>query len=200
DEGPSLCFRQRWAYQKTPRRTSPLFSSAAAAKDIGDGFVPFVAGILEDLIIRFAAEGNGDFPRPCIDIGIVDGDFVIDGVCIDAREAFHDVEGFTLGDTFNASGSRARRNPAFVVVVGGIDNQRIAFPVPARVAVPQFYTGRDVRFSVQGNDARIVDHFVKDDDVARNLDYAVRIVVAGRKHPAGNAPCDTSVPKAHILI
>src|SRR5437667_4638119 len=63
-------------------------------------------------------------------------DFIIDGIRIDAREAFHDVEGFTLADTFNASGSRARRNPAFVVVVGGIDNQRIAFPVPARVAVP----------------------------------------------------------------
>ena len=64
--------------------------------------------------------------------------------------------------------------------IGGVDNERVAFPVAAQVALP--LADADMRPAVQGNDAGVVDHFGQDPHVVRSLEHLEIVVVGTRVH------------------
>ena len=66
--------------------------------------------------------------------------------------------------------------------VGGLDNQRVAFPVTAGVAFPLRDVCMRVGPSVNGDDPRVVDQLAVNDDVALGLHEQFAVVIGGRHH------------------
>ena len=64
--------------------------------------------------------------------------------------------------------------------VDGVDDQRIAFPPPARVSAPLPDTA--VSASVKGNDPGVVHHLVDEDDVVARLKELNDVGVCARLH------------------
>ena len=78
-----------------------------------------------------------------------------------------------------------RRSPIpkrrLVVEVRGLDDERVAFPVPARVAVPMANGLGQVRTAVERNHPHVMDVLVEDGDDAGRLEDLIRVVVPGRE-------------------
>ena len=66
-------------------------------------------------------------------------------------------------------------------VVRRLDDQRVAFPVPARIAVPLTDGLRQVRTPIERDDAHVVDVLVENRDAPGRLEDLVRVVVARRQ-------------------
>src|SRR5262249_2877498 len=71
-------------------------AGAAASQDVLDGFVPFVARILEHLVRVVAHERNRDGPWLRVVGRIINRHAVVDVAIVHAREAFDGVELFAL--------------------------------------------------------------------------------------------------------
>jgi hypothetical protein len=66
---------------------------------------------------------------------------------------------------------------AAIAEVRRVDDERVAFPVAARVAHVEVNVRARVRPAVERDHARLVDHLHRDRDVARCLDDLVRVAV-----------------------
>ena len=131
---------------------------------------------LEELVLLAAdaAHGERQRPRPREHVRVFDGRFVANRVGAVEAPALDYAERFAVE-------AAMRVEPRQVVEVGDVDDQRVAFPAPARVAVEQFDAGADVRPLVRGNDAVGVRPFVLNHHVAGCLaDLQVPAVIAAR--------------------
>ena len=168
-----------------------LFVGASAAEDVPHRVVSLVTGVLENLcLLAVALQRDTNRPRLRERGRVVNGDRVVDRVGANPREAFDQPQ-------------RLARSPEVGLVreVRHLDNQRVAFPVTAGVTQILTDTLADVRTSIHGNDARLVDHLVRDDDEARALNDADDVAVAARVddhvRPA-TARDDAAIAKAAI--
>ena len=85
------------------------------------------------------------------------------------------------------------------LVVGRHDDQRVAFPVAARLAHVVLERLAQRRTPVHRHDARLVHHLEVEDDVARRLHDADAVVVAIRHHRRRHAARDAAVPRVEVL-
>ena len=94
------------------------------------------AGELEmlEVLIENAAVEVSDGPRPSVVLGIVDGGLVLKIVGIDGRNPLDDV---------NCVAMQVRRlvHPGARHLIGHVDDQGVAVPLPARIALPQVDAG-----------------------------------------------------------
>ena len=111
-------------------------------------------------------------PRTCVHRRIVDREPVIDCVVGDSTEAFDDAERGRIG------GKPERR---VLVKIRGLDHERIAFPVAARVAQPLPDTRADVRTPVEVNEPHLVNLLMQNRHESRRLRDLVVVVVPGRQ-------------------
>ena len=88
--------------------------------------------------------------------------------------------------------SRAR------IEVGRLDHQRIAFPMPSRVAHVRPQVGS--RAVVERDDARLVNHLVPDGDQTRRLRDVVGVPVNRRHHRARQSAGDAAIVEAAVRI
>src|SRR5439155_1775559 len=106
---------------------------ATRAQLRGNRVVPLVARVLEHLVLGIAVHRERDLPRLRIHARIVDRHLVLDRVGARRREALDDVELLALRDAADAAGCGARRDRSLVVVIRRLHDERVAFPMPARI-------------------------------------------------------------------
>src|SRR5439155_372207 len=135
-----------------------------------------------------------------IHLGIVDRYLVVDRVLVHPRETLDHMERFALRNAADAPGSRTGGDGPLVVVVRRLDDQRVAFPASAWIAVPQADIPADVRTSVHRDDAGLVNHLVRNHHEAGTLDDLVRVVVPGREHAGGHPARDTANPGGLVHV
>ena len=135
-----------------------------------------------------------------VDLRVVDGDLIVDGVLVGARKALDRVQTLALRNSPDAPRGGVGRNPSLAVVVGDVHNQRVAFPVTDRVAVPEAHRLGQVLAVVGRDDTRRVNHLVMNDHIPWRLDDLIGVVVTRRKERTGNAAGDAAIPRAHELI
>src|SRR5206468_885702 len=82
-------------------------------------------------------------------------------------------------------------------VVGGLDDERVAFPVTAGIAVPLLNVRRKVRTPVERDDARVVDGLLEDRHVILRLED-LDVAVVARAEPRG-AKADAALRQATIF-
>src|SRR2546428_7654786 len=110
---------------------SGFIVGASAFEEVYEAVVPLVTGVLEDRPIKPA---DGYFPRPGSRPrrGVLDREFVTDPVCIDASEALDHMQR-VAGQDVLSSVPRGPSEIGLVGEVGRVDDQRVAFPVTARI-------------------------------------------------------------------
>ena len=115
------------------------------------------------------------FPGPRPGRRVIERDFVIQSVRIKARKSF---------DHMQAVGGTPEIR--FIGEVCCIHDERIAFPVPARVTEPQTHTCVQMWTPVDGNNAGFVDHFIKNDHLPGTLNdlYIAVVCDAGNSRKA----------------
>src|SRR5579863_9162267 len=126
-----------------------LVLGTGSLEDAQHAEITLVAGVLVELIPRVAQRDHRG-PRLGPGGGIIDRDFVLKAVGASAGEALNDVQ--LIARVHEGSG----------LVVGGIDDQRIALPMTARVTEPGPDRGRKMRTPVEWNDARVVNRLHQD--------------------------------------
>ena len=97
---------------------------------------------------------------------------------------------------------QVRRRAAIAGVlreVRDVDDERVAFPVAARVAEIRADRRREVRPAVERDDARVVDHLVANRDVARALHDLRRVVVDRRENHMREPARDAAIVSIEIL-
>ena len=92
---------------------------------------------------------------------------------------------------------RRRRRPAEVRLVGevgGVDDERVAFPASARMPGQILRSPTGMRAPIEGDDADVVHHLVADDDgVARLQDLEVGVVGRRDHRRPDVAPADAAL-------
>src|SRR5262249_8413307 len=89
----------------------------------------------------------------------------------DAREALDEAQVLARAPEFALGGE-----------IGSLDDQGVSFPPPARIAVPLPDARIEMRWSVNRNDAGVVDHLAQNHDMSRRLKDLI-VAVVTRKHP-----------------
>ena len=84
-------------------------------------------------------------------------------------------------------------------IVRGLDDERVAFPVAARVAHVGLHPRRQVRPAVERDHARLVHHLVADGDEAGALRDVVPVAVDSRHHRPRNAARDAADVEREVL-
>ena len=77
-----------------------------------------------------------------------------------------------------------RSDAGLIGVIGGLDDQRVAFPVAARIAHVLADVGAHVRAAVERDHAALMDHFVAEHHVSGRLHDLVAVVVDDRDYGA----------------
>src|SRR5882724_2601494 len=143
----------------TPLRNffSSLLLGASSAEVIRQAVISLVT---RELKYRALGLHHGElpFPRSCPCRRIVDGEYVQDGLLVDAREAFHHVQIFTGSSEVGRIGE-----------ISCVDDQRIALPAATRVAHQLADAWPQARTAVEGYDANVVDLLLENCDVSRTL-------------------------------
>src|SRR5262249_1532877 len=142
-----------------------LLVGTSAGENTLEGEVSLMTRVFVDLLLALL-HGNYRSPRLRPDGRIVDREFVLKHTCRDAGEAFHDMQ-----PPAGASEVDQRRQ------IGGLDNKRVAVPVPTRVASPLAEVLAEVCASVEWNDAVFMDHLVDNRHVSRSLEDLNIVVV-----------------------
>ena len=136
-----------------------------------------MAGVLEH---RLVAQHQGDphRPGPGPHRRVGDGDLVVEGSGTRPGQPLDEVE--AVGRPAEVGGRRE---------VGRFDHQRVALPVAARVAVQLPHGPGQVRLPGQGDDPRVVNHLVHEDEVVRVLeDLEIAVVARAQpREPVGDA-------------
>src|SRR5688572_17897831 len=150
------------------------------AKGVENRLVALVARILEQVIVGIAFQWKGRLPRSRQHDWILDADFVLDRVLADARETLDDAQRLACGNATTARTDDQHRRAA--VEVRGLDDQRAPLPTTARFAKPRANRRTGTRPPVERDDARFVNQFEPDDNVARRLEDLDAAVVHEREH------------------
>ncbi len=156
-----------------------------------------MAGIFENVVGAVALprevqlEGRGQHHR------VLDQRFVTDRIRAGRGQPLDDSFLIAVG-----YGARVRADCAELHAgheIGGLDDERIAFPMAARHArpVPQ-RLGRGAA-PVERNDARLVDHLHADHDIAGRLEDLDAGIIIARQHAAGQAARDAAVEGVEII-
>ena len=93
----------------------------------------------------------------------------------------------------------AGANASFVREAAALDDERVAVPMAARVAVVLRYTVREMRPAVERNHTRLVHHLVGDRDVVRALRDHDAVAVEHGAHTGAQAARDAAVVQREIL-
>src|SRR5262249_57717854 len=91
-------------------------------------------------------------------------------------------------------------DPALVVVIRRIDDQRVALPSTSRIPVPLFGVGWQMRPPIEWNDSRLVNHLRQNDYGVGRLHDLIRVVVASGEHSCRNSARNASIPDAHEFV
>src|SRR5439155_16008564 len=147
---------------------SSLLLGSRGTEDVGKAAIPLVTRILEDVSLRLQVEyrGVGTLERA----RIVDSYFVAHLVSGGPSVSLDQVQRRAVAA--EARGRVVRRDGR--VEIRDVDDQRVAVPATPGVAHVLANGGRQMRPAVHGNDARVVDHLVRDHDVAWRLHDAHR--------------------------
>ena len=145
-------------------------------EDVQQAVIALVARVLVE---RSHDLGHRDRCRPRLREGrrIVDRDLVVHRTGTESREALDDA-------TLLAGAIDSHVSLVDVGEIDRLNDERIAFPVAARVAQPLFDAGPDVRTPVHRNDPRVVNHLDENHDVAGHLQDLIVMVVEARHHRA----------------
>src|SRR5436309_8896117 len=144
-------------------RFSSFFASTSPAQKMNDVVVIFMTGVLVHLLVRIDLRPRNDSgPRLGPGFWILNREFVIESVSIDAAEALRDAKGFRIGilEDHPIVGPEIRR----------FDDQRIPFPMTARVAQPLPKVFSNMRSSVERDRTGTVDHLGRNDDISWALE------------------------------
>src|SRR5205809_6770174 len=148
----------------------PLLQNASTSENILEGKIPLVTGVFVDQL-RTLPHGNHCGPGFRPNRRIVDREFVLKRVRADACEAFDHMQ--------------ARAGPPEVEFGGkvcGVDNKRVAFPMPAGITHPLADARGDVWAPVERNAAMFVDHLVENRHISSSLDNLHLVVVRARHY------------------
>src|SRR5579871_147433 len=153
--------------------------------------IAFVAGVLVDHIVRIELVGHVDLPRLHPRPWIADGDIVAELVWRGAREPLDNHEGIRSGTTAADSN--------LAVEIGRFHDERVAFPMPARIA----HVGTDVASHVwapiRRNHPRFVDHLVADSHVTGPLHDLVAEVIKSRQHAGKKATRNAAAVNVEVF-
>src|SRR6185503_18202546 len=83
--------------------------------------------------------------------------------------------------------------------VRGLDDERLAFPVAARIAHVEADAGAGVRPAIERDHARLVNHLVPNRDEARALHDLERVAVGAGQHRPREPACDAAIVQTEIL-
>src|SRR5438128_1465802 len=147
-----------------------LLLCPSARQGVVQAIIPFVTGVLEYRTCRLLPgylRGPGSCPRR----RIFDCELIADRVRIHAREA--------LGQTHVLARALERE---LVREIRRFDNQRLALPMTAVAPRPLTDVWRQVRTSVERNDADVVEHLGENHHVSGHLHDLVVVVVGPAEH------------------
>src|SRR5207248_5977926 len=111
------------------------------------------------------------------------------------RETFGEFQLLTVPDAAAVDAERRA-----IGEVRRLDDQRVAFEVPAWVAQERMHFRAEMRFRRQRDDARFVNHLVADRNEALALYELERVAVDDRQHRADDAAGDATVVQAAIVV
>src|SRR5688572_822911 len=182
--------RGRWSWPRSLGRKRRLFllCRARRAEDAAQPLVALVAGVLEDGVLVVAREPHAKGPRLHPGGRVVEGDRPFDRVLRRRPEPLDGLEP-----------ARRATERRFLEVVRAFDDERVAFPVAARVAHVRLHVPRERLAAVERDDARVVHHLVADRDHPWRLHDLVRVAVDGRHHRARDAAGDAPHVERQIL-
>src|SRR6266566_1580761 len=147
-----------------------LLLCPSAREGVVQAIIPFVTGVLKYRAYRFLPGylcGPGSCPRR----RIFDPELIADRVLGHAREA--------LGQTHVLARALERE---LVREIRRFDNQRLALPMTAVAPRPLADVWRQVRTSVERNDADVVEHLGENHHVSGRVHDLVGVVVGPGKH------------------
>jgi len=141
-----------------------LLLSSSAAQHVAERVVAFVTRVLVDVLVG-GVPRILSAPRFLPRLRIVDGETIEQGVGVHARKPLDDMQLF----------ARALEL-CLVREVRGIDDERIALPVPNGVAHP-FPDGRRYMLGIHADDPNVMHHLDEDHDRRRRLHDLFQVVV-----------------------
>src|SRR2546422_5107297 len=170
--GATLCGRSAAEYSSLLRALitvcgSFLFFRPGPGEGTEHSVVALMAGVFEYPALGFR-HGNLYGPRLCKCRRILDCELVEKRIRIHAPETFDETHVLA-------------RSPESRLVreIRGLDNQGLAFPMAARVSLPQPDILWKMRTAIEGDDTGFMAHLDENRDVSRPL-YDLSIVVIGR--------------------
>src|SRR5690606_28887874 len=173
--------------------------------------VAFVAGVLEELVLVVARPIEAGGERCLEDFGVGVGHLVDDRVRSGHGQPLDDLRLRAGGDRVprrhahgrhverrTVTGERVSGGAIAGLQVGGLNDQRVAFPAAAAAAEPRFDRFRPrLELTSDRNYAR-AEHFQRDRHVAGGLVHANAVVVAERQHRSREAAGDAAVPSVEV--
>src|SRR5262245_6592776 len=124
-----------------------LLDSARSAEGIEHRVIPFVTGVFKILVAPFLSYRKGHFPRSGVCLGVVNRHFIFDGLWIHAGKSLGQLERVT-----GRSATAVETDAGFVwQKIRGLDNERIALPMPSGISHIGSYIRPGMRSPIQGN-------------------------------------------------
>ena len=135
-----------------------------------------MAGILVHQVFCPPKRHDGR-PRRSPRRGILNRELIRDGIGVDQRKTFDDVQ-----MVVDRPAPAAELIPRLVVEIRGVHDERVALPTTARISCPHSKRRRRVRPAVERHDPRRVNHLVMNHDAVVRLDNLDVLVVADADH------------------
>src|SRR5207302_251073 len=147
-----------------------LLFGPSARERVGQTVISLVTGVLEDRTCRLLPR-HLRRPGSCPGRRIVDRELIADAVLVHAREA--------LGQPHALARALERE---LVREVRRVNDQCLTLPMTAVAPGPLPNAWRQMRTSVQRNDANVVEHLGENHHVSRSLHNLVIVVVGAAQH------------------
>ena len=113
------------------------FRGASAGQYVDDSVVAFAAGVFKHGSIN-VAQGNNRGPGLRPSSRVVNRELILDRLGIEPRETLGDFQGLRVGVLKRGASPE----------IGGLHNQRVALPMPPRIAVPAVDASREMRTAI----------------------------------------------------
>src|SRR5262249_44990634 len=146
-------------------------------------------GELEDGLGLVSREWHRERPRPRPRRRIVHGHRPLDGVIRRRREALDQTERRGVGIAIRAS----------ILVVGRLDDERVAVPVATGITHLELERSRRVRTTIRWDHADVVTQLVANRDESGRLHDLIRVAVDVRHHRAWYPARDAAFPQIEVL-